>query len=283
MSKNNFPLKEFISDVKNDESKKNRLIIVFILFIGCVSVVVGIVNSKKNINFYTNEQEYKEQQAIDKVYEKYNQLKAQGKIKDENTVANNSDTSSSDSYSKNKDTDGDGISDYDEKYIFQTSVYLTDTDGDGISDYDEVIAGSNPSDQGSFSKVTQEISSKYSNLNKDVDMNQVRSELYNIVPDEYKEYISKMSDADILEVLSTVYNNTNSNTDNKNNNTGSGDYVAELKSKLPTFSDANLATMQNMSEAEIKQLLLDSNIASESLLSKFKEGELKSTVLNNKR
>ncbi len=36
------------------------------------------------------------------------------------------------------DTDGDGLSDYDESYIYWTDTLLTDTDGDGISDYDEV-------------------------------------------------------------------------------------------------------------------------------------------------
>ncbi len=45
---------------------------------------------------------------------------------------------------KNIDTDGDGISDYDEIYIYGTSPYLPDTDGDGISDYDEIMMGTDP-------------------------------------------------------------------------------------------------------------------------------------------
>jgi len=43
------------------------------------------------------------------------------------------------------DSDGDGLSDYDELYIYKTSPYLEDTDSDGISDYDEVQRGTNPS------------------------------------------------------------------------------------------------------------------------------------------
>jgi len=43
-----------------------------------------------------------------------------------------------------RDTDGDGLSDYDELYIYGTSPYLWDTDGDGISDYDEIMRGTNP-------------------------------------------------------------------------------------------------------------------------------------------
>lgn len=42
-------------------------------------------------------------------------------------------------YLKYIDTDGDGISDYDEIYVHDTSPYLEDTDGDGISDYDEIF------------------------------------------------------------------------------------------------------------------------------------------------
>lgn len=42
------------------------------------------------------------------------------------------------------DTDGDGLSDYDEINIYGTSPYLEDTDSDGISDYDEVMRGSDP-------------------------------------------------------------------------------------------------------------------------------------------
>jgi len=42
------------------------------------------------------------------------------------------------------DTDRDGLTDYEEIYIYGTSPYLADTDGDGISDYDEIMAGTDP-------------------------------------------------------------------------------------------------------------------------------------------
>ncbi len=44
------------------------------------------------------------------------------------------------------DTDGDGISDYDEVYVHETDPWLSDSDGDGISDYDEIANGSSPTD-----------------------------------------------------------------------------------------------------------------------------------------
>ena len=44
----------------------------------------------------------------------------------------------------NADTDGDGLSDYEEKSLYNTSAYLNDTDSDGVSDRDEVNQGTDP-------------------------------------------------------------------------------------------------------------------------------------------
>jgi hypothetical protein len=43
-----------------------------------------------------------------------------------------------------RDTDMDGINDFDEQYVYITSPYLTDTDSDGIADKIEIEKGSNP-------------------------------------------------------------------------------------------------------------------------------------------
>lgn len=45
---------------------------------------------------------------------------------------------------KNRDSDQDGISDYDELYVFKTSAYLSDTDSDGFDDKTEIFAGEDP-------------------------------------------------------------------------------------------------------------------------------------------
>ena len=52
--------------------------------------------------------------------------------------------SSTDEILKSKDTDGDGLSDYDEINIYHTSPYLEDTDGDGINDKQEITQGTDP-------------------------------------------------------------------------------------------------------------------------------------------
>lgn len=43
-----------------------------------------------------------------------------------------------------RDTDLDGLNDFDELYVYSTSPYLTDTDSDGIVDKMEIEQGKNP-------------------------------------------------------------------------------------------------------------------------------------------
>jgi len=45
---------------------------------------------------------------------------------------------------KKQDTDGDGINDFDEYYVYETSIYLADSDSDGVSDFDEIMSNENP-------------------------------------------------------------------------------------------------------------------------------------------
>jgi hypothetical protein len=45
---------------------------------------------------------------------------------------------------KTKDTDGDGLSDWDELYLYRTSPYLEDSDSDGFFDKEEIDSGNDP-------------------------------------------------------------------------------------------------------------------------------------------
>ena len=47
------------------------------------------------------------------------------------------------------DTDGDGLSDWEELYLYGTAINDTDSDNDGVSDWAESQAGSNPNDSSS--------------------------------------------------------------------------------------------------------------------------------------
>ena len=45
---------------------------------------------------------------------------------------------------KDKDTDQDGLSDYQELYQYHTSMFLEDTDSDGYTDLEEINSGNDP-------------------------------------------------------------------------------------------------------------------------------------------
>jgi hypothetical protein len=45
---------------------------------------------------------------------------------------------------KDKDTDSDGLTDYQELYQFKTSIFLEDSDSDGATDFEEVNKGDDP-------------------------------------------------------------------------------------------------------------------------------------------
>lgn len=45
---------------------------------------------------------------------------------------------------KTRDTDNDGLSDYDEQMVYKTSLYLKDSDSDGFDDKTEVFSGNDP-------------------------------------------------------------------------------------------------------------------------------------------
>lgn len=64
--------------------------------------------------------------------------------------------------SKTKDTDADGLVDYDELYVYKTSPYVSDSDSDGYDDKQEVFSGNNPNcpegkDCGSFVTGSEEV------------------------------------------------------------------------------------------------------------------------------
>ena len=46
---------------------------------------------------------------------------------------------------RSKDTDKDGLSDFDELYLYRTSPYIADSDSDGVNDAEEIKRGTNPS------------------------------------------------------------------------------------------------------------------------------------------
>lgn len=56
---------------------------------------------------------------------------------------------------KTYDRDGDGLSDFDELFVYYTNPFDDDTDNDGYSDYDESDAGTDPNDYGNYPQLNK--------------------------------------------------------------------------------------------------------------------------------
>jgi Bacterial TSP3 repeat len=81
---------------------------------------------------------------------------------------------------KTKDTDGDGLSDYDEVNIYHTSPYLKDTDSDGIPDGVEIKNGTDPNCPQGQTCVSQPSTNNQIPTDNEPDLNTLVNEQENI-------------------------------------------------------------------------------------------------------
>lgn len=156
-----------------------------------------------------------------------------------------------------KDTDGDGLSDYDELNTYNTSPYLVDTNSNGISDYDEIVLGKGNSTS-TISNVTNS-SSINSNLQE-----QINSDILNMTLDQFKQelindgydkaVVDSLTQADFDQIKKQILNKT-SNTQTET-------------------STVNLDSLKNLSASQIRQMLKDSGMTDDEL-GKLSDDQLK--------
>ena len=110
--------KQSIKEYWQDPKRIDKLLSGAVLFFGLAAIVLGFFQFKYNIGKYflpkKTQVDFEQQQQADLLG------------------------------LRQKDTDQDGLSDYDEFYIYNSSPYLKDTDSDGIDDPTEVARGSDP-------------------------------------------------------------------------------------------------------------------------------------------
>ena len=177
-------------------------------------------------------------------------------------------------YQQQKDTDSDGLSDYDEINIYKTSPYLEDTDGDGFTDKEEIDSGNDPNCPGSencFNDPTVSSSSL-------IDIQSITSG--NSTPQELRdlllqkgfpaEALSSISDDDLMATYQQVLSG--------------GDYVppSSLANPNTDLSQTNINSIEDLhslSGAQIRQLMIDSG-APEDLLSQVSDDQLKEMFLS---
>src|SRR3989344_2262751 len=114
-------LRASIQGFFKDEKRLNAMLAAAVLFFGFGGALVGLAKVRSNIFV---KPEVVENKAL--------KLSADGNI-DPDLLG----------LSK-KDSDQDGLSDYDELYLYGTSPYLPDSDSDGVSDKREIATGADP-------------------------------------------------------------------------------------------------------------------------------------------
>ena len=105
------------------EQKENKLIEIFLIILGIGVLILGFARLNNTIRspFNKSQSDYSAQE-VEKSQEDINKILEL----------------------KNKDTDKDGLSDYDELNIYHTSIYIADSDSDGYSDKQEIDADEDP-------------------------------------------------------------------------------------------------------------------------------------------
>ncbi len=199
--------------------------------------------------------------------------------------------------SMSKDTDGDGLTDYEEINTYQTSPYLADTDSDELSDKEEVDRGRDPNCPGqgpcegssgsggvvpsfagmpssAFVSTTPFESSRPTAA-------QIRQVL--IAQGYPQDQIDQFSDQDLLDAFDkyVVSENTSSTPVS-----GFGQVTAQQSVASSTINSAtslnasSLEDLKKLTGAQIRQLMIKSQPSSESALKLISDDELKTMFIS---
>jgi hypothetical protein len=171
---------------------------------------------------------------------------------------------------KNKDTDNDGLSDYDEVYIYKTSPYLKDTDSDGYDDKVEVTTGNDPlcaKGQTCGVKINSAVGETTATNQPTVE--QIRQFLKtNGATDEV---LSKYDDAALLKLYQEVAGNESPTvTSGSDNSTTSPTATVQL-------TQEQKQAILKLSGAELRQLLIKNGVDA-TTLKEFDDDTVKNIV-----
>ncbi len=174
-----------------------------------------------------------------------------------------------------RDTDQDGLSDFDEEYVYKTSAYLDDSDSDGFLDKQEVDSGNDPNcpsgktcgltevaassgETGTSGAATGELSEDLSSmqtiLSGRATAEEIRATLRASGVSE--DVLSKVDDKTLLEAYSDVLKDTNSAGALENINL----------SPTPNLLNVNAATnsevdaLAGLSPADVRELLRQAGV-----------------------
>ncbi|MCF7795883.1 hypothetical protein K9M42_02215 [Patescibacteria group bacterium] len=276
-------------------SKNNSKLVLLIFFVVFVfSVFLIIFTFNKNVKFISSVDEESDFDSfMNMIYE------------DEDFLAYLERKKEDDSYyvdDKLVDTDGDGLSDFDEENIFFTSKYLVDSDGDGVSDFLEIKTGTDPNCLTGSSCNDNNIEIAENEL--DYSVSQVRTFLNKAVGSDYSVIFDSLTDEQLMNLFNNSYFKTqevfssisgsleNLDVDNfLNDNNINDDNISEKENLendvndsssnkdlfLEAISDLDIQEIQAISDmeiSEIRSLFVDSGIFTEDFMNSLSDSEI---------
>lgn len=186
---------------------------------------------------------------------------------------------------KTKDTDSDGLSDYDELYFYNTSPYLKDSDSDGFEDKEEINSDNDPNCpagidcSGISGRTNTNTSNQNGNTNNTLITGQantdsLRQTLKNAGVPQYM--LENISDEELMEVYKQTINETSQTNVNANSNLNINNSNSSTSVSSNTNLPSNINTselpeeeitnyLENLSADEIRSFLIEYGISEEEL------------------
>lgn len=179
---------------------------------------------------------------------------------------------------QNKDTDSDGLSDYDEINVYKTSIYLKDSDSDGVDDKTEVEKGTDPNcPTGRNCSEVIAPATTTGEPNNTTKTNVTPAEIRDMLKKNgiSDSVIAKYDDASLLKMYSEVAGEV-ATTNQPASNPISGGNTATPNSN-PNLTTEQKQKILNLPVADLRKYLLDSG-AEADVLQKMDDATLKTLV-----
>lgn len=171
---------------------------------------------------------------------------------------------------RGRDTDGDGLNDYNELYQYQTSPYLGDSDSDGKNDAEEVGAGTDPNcaagtDCSSLAQTANlaNATTNETSLTAPESAGELRDALRKAGAPAAT--LDALSDAELLQLYQDTLTESGDGSTITNALSGTQGNATAPASNAAVTEAPDVADLQNLSAADIRQLLVDSGADAESV------------------
>ena len=162
---------------------------------------------------------------------------------------------------RNKDTDNDGLSDFDELYSYKTSPYVRDSDSDGFNDKEEVDSGNDPNcprDQNCSVTQTTPLEEATLPAQGELSSEDLRTTLKNLGAPA--NLVDTMDDATLQQVYEQTLAETGVTTDQLTN---TGEVPSNLEELVPSDTSSQAITLemlQSLDAAQLRSLLQQSGV-----------------------